>query len=150
MVLPVPARPGGRLARRWNTYQNSSTPQAAYTETTTVPLYRQGQGKVSGSGTATVSMGPAGTGTKWYPQTATFSTSSGGPASGCYVAIYTDIVSQSTLLNGALYNGPGDSAGLAVPFVTPGNTLVAEWVGATPGDIVQLTISGTQDVLVTA
>ena len=144
--FPFPAYPGaGRGRGRMYPARAPRLPVTAYKTPVTIPLVRQAQSYVSGAGTAQVSLGPSGVGTKWYPQTAVFSTTT--YVQSCFVAIYTGFVSQSTLMNGQLYAGSGDSAGLAIPFMTPGDLIVCEWVNGNPGDIAQVTITGTQDVL---
>jgi hypothetical protein len=152
-MFPIPARPTtrnpGRWRGRWPTYHHSVQPQASYTQTVTTPLSRSTQGLINGAGVATVAIGPAGVGNRWYPLTATFSTTT-GPSDGSVAHLYAGFVSEQTLLNGQGYHGGGDSAGLAVPVMTPGDLIVAQWTGGNPGDIAQLTVIGTQDALVIA
>ncbi len=146
-MYPVPARTGGRRARRWPTYTSNVVPQNHYTQTLTVSLSRAGQTILDGTGSGTVAVGPSGVGAKWYPMTATFSTTT-GPTDSSTAVLYSGFVSEATLLNGQGYHGGGDSAGLAVPQMTPGDLIVAQWTGGNPGDVAQLTIVGTQDALV--
>lgn len=148
MVLPIPARPGRGRPRRWSTYTNNVLPQHIYAQTTTVPFSRSAQTLIASDGTGTVAVGPAGVGTKWYPMTATFSTTSGASDTS-RVALYLGFVSEATLLNGQQYHGGADSAGLAIPFMTPGDLIVASWILGDPGDIAQVTIMGTMDVMTT-
>jgi hypothetical protein len=146
MAWPVPAGLRSGRARRWPTFTHGVISQAAYVRPVTVPLMRAGQSVVSGAGFAQVRIGPSGVGAKWYPMTATFSTTS-GPADSSIVVLYNGFVADANLLNGQGYSGGGDTAGLAIPQMTPGDVIVAEWVNATPGDVAQLTIVGTQDAL---
>jgi hypothetical protein len=144
-MLPVPARGAGSgRARRWVNRRLTSLPMQAYTTPTTLPLNRTGQAAISDAGIAQVAMGPAGTGSKWYPQAASMSTTSGGP-SACVCGIYFGVVSVTNLLG--LYGGYGDSAGIAIPFLAQGDLLIFEWVNGTPGDLAQVTVTGSQDVL---
>jgi hypothetical protein len=100
----------------------------------------------STGGTAQVRLGPSGIGVTWFPYTAAFSTSS-GPSDGSFVAIYSGVISEATILNGQLYNGGGDTAGLAIPQMNMGDLIVAEWVSANPGDTATLILTGSQSVL---
>lgn len=146
MVFPVPARPTVFPARRWAT-RRPATLMSAYTNQQSLPLQQTGQDIVDSDGIATIAMGPSGVGAKWYPQLAGISTHSGGPATGCFCGIYAGVVSAGTILTGDLFIGGGDSAGLAIPVMTPGDLLVFKWVGATPHDIAQVTLTGQQSVL---
>jgi hypothetical protein len=147
--FPVPARPSRGPARRWTTYTNAVAPQHWYTRAEMTPLMRAAQTTVSGGGTATVSVGPAGTGNKWYPQLAVISTTSGS-GNGGTAYIYGGFVSQSTIISGGGLDGGGSSTGLAIPWMTPGDLIVVQWTGARAGDIAQLTIYGEQETLVAA
>jgi hypothetical protein len=121
-------------------------PQEAYRQGQTVPLLQAAQSVIAADGTATVTVGPSGVGAKWYPNTATFGTTS-GPSTSCFVILYAGFVSQATLLNGQAYSGGGDTAGLAIPQMTPGDVIVAQWSGGIPGDTATLTVTGSQSVL---
>lgn len=145
-MFPVPASPGGRRARRWPSRINNVRPQQHYTEIVTVPLNRQGQTIVASDGTATVSMGPSGVGAKWYPSSAMMTTTTGN-MDVSRVSLYLGVVSKATLLNGQVYFGGGDTAGIDVPFLTPGDILIAHWTLGNPGDVAQLSVTGTQDAL---
>ena len=106
-----------------------------------------GSAIVSASGSATVTLGPQGVGTVWYPQQASIATTTGAnDASTCTLfvgplALLSQIGSQS-------YAGGGDSLGLAVPALFPGFFLVAVWSGGHSGDLAVLTVYGQQDQLV--
>lgn len=96
--------------------------------------------------TATVSVGPQGLGTVWYPQNAAIGTTTGAnDASTCQ--LYLGPLSQLQLISGTSYAGGGDSIGLGVPPITPGYFIVAVWSGAVNGDLASLAIYGTQDAL---
>ena len=105
-----------------------------------------GTGTVSAGGAATVTLGPQGTGTVWYPQQCAIATTTGAnDASTCTLfvgplALLTQIGSQS-------YAGGGDSIGLAVPALFPGYFLVAVWAGGHAGDLAALTVYGLMDTL---
>lgn len=148
MTFPVPANPSGMWRRRGiGQRYRSPVPQSAYQTVQTVPLIRTGQAMVAG-GQAIVTMGPTGVGFKWYPSSASFSTST-GVADGSQVVMYAGFIAQSQLVDARVYNGGGDTAGLSVPVMVPGDLLIAVWAGAHNGDIAQMTLTGTQDALVT-
>lgn len=110
--------------------------------------YGVGQSLVTGSGAATVQVGPSGLGTLWYPQQAVLSTSSGvndsstaiawlGPAG----AVPANILFQS-------FSGGSDVQGIAVPVMQPGDFITCQWSGGHPGDVATLRIIGALTALV--
>ena len=121
--------------------------QEQYTQRVRVPLQGgYGTATVSGAGAATVTVGPAGVGTVWYPQSVAIATTTGAAdASTC--AIYIGPLSALTLIGSQSYAGGGDSIGLAVPAMFPGYFIVAVWSGGHSGDLAALTVYGVQDCL---
>ena len=106
----------------------------------------QGQAIVNGSGAARVSVGPQGLGTTWYPSQCTISTSTGAnDISTC--AVYLGSQAQQNLQGGQSYAGGGDTVGLSVVSMTPGDLLIAVWSGAVPGATAAINIQGTMDAL---
>jgi hypothetical protein len=106
----------------------------------------QAQGTVSAAGSATVSVGPAGLGTVWYPAQATISTTTGATdSSTCQV--YLGAQGVANLLAGQSYAGGGDTVALAVPAMTTGQLLIAVWTGGNSGDKATINILGTMDAL---
>lgn len=106
----------------------------------------QVQGTISAQGTATLSVGPQGLGNVWYPAQAVISTSAGA-SDGSTCALYLGAISNATLLGGQSYAGGGDSLGLAVPPLTPGQLIIAVWSGGTHNDTCTLNVIGTMDAL---
>jgi hypothetical protein len=105
-----------------------------------------GTSVVSAGGAATVTVGPQGVGTVWYPVLAAISTTTGtADASTCQ--LFVGPLSQLQLINGTSYAGGGDSIGLGVPPLRPGYFIVAVWAGGHTGDTAALAVYGTQDVL---
>lgn len=105
--------------------------------------------RVAANGTATVTVGPQGVGTVWYPQQWAIATTTGATdAATC--TIYHGPIGLQTLVIGQSYAGGGDSGGMAVPPMFPGYFVVAVWSGATSGDLASLTVYGQQDALVTS
>lgn len=103
-------------------------------------------GIVPASGVITLSCGPMGLGTVWYPQAAAIATSTGAnDSSTC--ALYVGPLGLQTLIGGQSYAGGGDTIGLAVPPLWPGYYIWATWTGATKGDLATLTVYGEQDAL---
>jgi hypothetical protein len=106
----------------------------------------QVQGVIGSGGAATISVGPQGLGTIWYPQQATISTTTGAAdASTCQ--IFLGALGVLTLLAGQSYAGGGDTIALAVPALTPGQLLIAVWAGGHHGDKCTVNIIGTMDAL---
>ena len=125
----------------------ATVPMGAYSQLARMPIQGgYGSATVSASGTATVTLGPQGVGTVWYPQQVAIGTTTGAAdASTCTLfvgplALLTQIGSQS-------YAGGGDSIGLAVNAMYPGFFLVAQWSGGHAGDLAVFTVYGVQDTL---
>jgi hypothetical protein len=95
---------------------------------------------------ATISVGPHGLGTTWYPVQCTIS-SSVGAADTSTCAVYLGSQVQQNLQGGQSYAGGGDVVALSVVSMTPGDLLIAVWTGGTPGSQVAVNVQGTQNVL---
>jgi hypothetical protein len=127
------------------------TPISAYTgKASGIPLTGgQAQGTVPVGGALTLSVGPQGLGTVWYPAQVTISTTSG--ALGTSIALVyagpSTILTPATLV-GTVYSGNGTVA-LALPNMTPGQVVTVTWTGANPGDTAALNIIGSMDALLT-
>lgn len=105
-----------------------------------------GSGVISGAGSATVSVGPQGYGTRWYPAQVSVATQTGAlDVSTC--AFYINIVGPGGFL-GQSYAGGGDQPGLALPEMQPGDLLYAVWAGGHSGDWCQVTVTGQADILI--
>jgi hypothetical protein len=106
----------------------------------------QAQSTIGADGTGTVSVTPQGLGTVWYPNAATISTTTGAAdTSTCQV--FLGAIGVSNLLVGQSYAGGGDTVALAVPALTPGALLIAQWSGGNPGDVCSVNVLGTMDAL---
>ena len=133
----------------------ASTDPRDYTGGQSLPITGGYAAKVvPASGTVTIYAGPQGLGTVWYPQAAAISTTTGAnDVSTC--ALYLSplengtVLAPSTQIGGQSYAGGGDTIGLAVPPLWPGLFIVAQWTGATVGDLAALQIYGQQRALVT-
>jgi hypothetical protein len=131
-----------------------ATELARYTgKITGVPLTGgQVLAKVPASGNLTLSVGPQGLGTVWYPIQVTLTTGAGQASalgdSSTANAYLGPAVSQNTAV-GSVFGGNGVIA-LAIPDMTPGQTLIATWTGANPGDTAAINIIGTMDALSTS
>jgi hypothetical protein len=124
-------------------------PIGAYTGKLTGLTLSGGQnaGIISAGGAVTVSVGPQGLGTLWYPGQVTISTTT-GPLDGATALIYLGNGGVPTELLATVYTGNG-TAGLAVPPMQPGDLIIVQWTGGHPGDIAALNIVGTMDALTT-
>jgi hypothetical protein len=105
----------------------------------------QAQGKISGTGTLTLSVGPQGLGNIWYPVQVTLSTTIGAFDTSTAL-VYLGAQGVPVTLVGSLYTGNGTVA-LAIPPMTPGQVLIVSWSGATSGDTAAMNILGTMDAL---
>jgi hypothetical protein len=138
------AKPITKLTRPY------SRPVQQYTVRAQTPIPNgYGVTTVSAEGTATVSVGPAGLGTVWYPQSAAIATTTGA-ADSSTCQLYLGPLNQVQLVIGTSYAGGGDSIGLGVPPMTPGYYIVAVWSGAHEGDLATLAVYGTQSALTPA
>jgi hypothetical protein len=148
MVLPVPANPSNLRPARMRPARAQRAPVHLYTQQVDVPLSgAQGVTTISGAGTGTISVGPAGLGTVWYPASAVISTTTGGlDTSTCQ--IYVGPAGVPTTLQGSLINSGGaGTVALAIPQLSPGLYVIAVWSGAKPGDIATLNVTGTAQML---
>jgi len=149
---PAAGRQGGKLA--WmpgysgaGAQRIRATPIGRYSPSISgVPLTGgQALGTVPGSGTITLSVGPQGLGTVWYPVQVTLSTTTGVlDTSTATLWLGSGQVPNAQV--GQVYSGNGVAA-LAIPDMTPGQTLIVTWTGAKPGDTAALNIIGTMDAL---
>jgi hypothetical protein len=151
-VRPVPAVPSGTWrAAGWRFAKlraPASLPPEAFTRVRRVIIGANGigGGVISGSGAATVSVGPQGYGTRWYPNQLACATQT-GPSDASTCAFYLNIVGPGGFLAQS-YAGGGDQPGVAVPEMQPGDLLFAVWAGGHAGDWCQLTVTGPMDILI--
>lgn len=99
---------------------------------------------VNGAGAAQLSAGPQGWGTVWYPSSVVISTTTGA-ADASTAACYIGSIAAANLQGGQSYAGGGDTIGLSVVSMTPGDLLIVVWAGAAPGDTATMNVIGTQD-----
>lgn len=112
---------------------------------TGVPLTGgQAQGVIA-SGGLTLQAGPQGLGTVWYPVQVTLSTTTGALDTSTALVYLGPLTTPATLV-GTVFTGNGTVA-LAIPDMTPGQTLIVKWSGAHNGDIAAFNIIGTMDAL---
>jgi hypothetical protein len=104
-----------------------------------------GQVSVGGNGKATVVLSPEGLGTRWYPSQIQVSTSS-GPTDTSSATAYKMAVHAVNVV-GYTAQGGGDTFGLSIPAMTPGDLLIVEWENANSGDTATLVVYGDQEVL---
>jgi hypothetical protein len=146
-IHPQAAR-GGKLVMRVAARPITRVPQQRFARRVSqVPISGgQGMATVNAQGQATVSVGPQGRGTTWYPAAA-FVTTTTGAADNSTVSVYVGAQVQENLQGGQSYAGGGDTVSLAVVSMQPGDYLIAVWSGAVPGAVATLNVTGSQDVL---
>lgn len=96
--------------------------------------------------TLTLSVGPAGLGTIWYPLSAVISTSV-GPYDSSQCQVYVGPAGLPTLLQGTLATGGAGTVSLAIPAIQPGLSVIAVWTGGTVGSTASLNVTGTMSAL---
>lgn len=124
----------------------TSPPMTRYSQTVRVPIANgTGQATVAG-GTATVQVGPAGLGTRWYPVQAAITTTTGAlDTSTC--SLYLGVISTATQIGATSYAGGGDTFGLAGMMLQPGEFLIAVWANAHNGDHATFRVTGDMEAL---
>jgi hypothetical protein len=127
---------------------------------TGAPLYSGGQGStgpwaavvvalkgvaITGNPrSALISVGPQGIGNVWYPASCTIQTTSGvNDFSTCQ--IFLGPAGIPVTLQATIFPGGYGTASLAIPSMTPGQYIIAQWTNANPGDIATINVVGTMD-----
>lgn len=93
----------------------------------------------------TLQVGPQGLGTIWYPIQVTVSTTTGALDTSTALVYLGPLTTPATLV-GTVFTGNGTVA-LAIPDMTPGQTLIVTWTGGHVGDTAAMNIIGTMDAL---
>jgi hypothetical protein len=99
------------------------------------------------SGSLTLSVGPQGLGTAWYPAQVTLSTTTGVLDSST-ATVYLGVGGVPTNQVGSVFSGNGVAA-LAVPAMQAGDFLFVTWVNGHAGDVASMNVIGTMDALTT-
>lgn len=107
----------------------------------------QAQGPVSGSGAASLNVGPHALGTVWYPAQVTLSTTT-GTLDTSTALVYLGSQGMPITLVASVFSGNGTVA-LAIPNMTPGQLLIVQWTGGHAGDTAAFNIIGTMDAITT-
>lgn len=130
-------------------YAIPRTPVEAYSRRVTgVPLQPgQAQGTIPGSGALTLTLGPSGLGTVWYPVQVTLLTTTGVFDTSTALVYLGPLITPATIV--AAIDGGNGTAALAIPSMSPGQFLVVQWTGANPGDTASVNVIGTMDALAT-
>lgn len=112
---------------------------------TGIPLQSgQAQGTIPASGTLTLTIGPQGLGTVWYPVQITLTTTTGQLDTSLANIYLGPLVTPATIVGTGLGNGV---YALAIPPMTPGQYLIVVWTGGTNGDTAAANVIGTMDAL---
>lgn len=108
----------------------------------------QAQGIVPASGGLTLTIGPQGLGTTWYPAQATISTTT-GPLDTSTCKVYLGVQGVPATLVATIFPGGAGTAALAIPPMMPGQLLFFTWTNAHVGDTAGANVIGTMDALST-
>jgi hypothetical protein len=124
-------------------------PQVMFTRSATAPIGNNGIAfsVIGAGGGGTVTLGPSGIGCRWYPQQAVLSTTS-GPSDTSTAVGYLGPPGPANPPVFTSYQAGGDTQGLAVPVMQPGDLLTVVWSGGHPGDQCTIRVIGDQDVLI--
>ena len=93
----------------------------------------------------TLTAGPQGLATTWYPAQVTLSTTTGALDTSTAL-VYLGSQGVPITLVGSVFTGNGTVA-LAIPSMTPGQVLIVTWTNGHPGDTAAFNIVGTMDAL---
>lgn len=122
-----------------------SVPGHQFSKRHSVPLRVTGQGVGALNGRGSVVVGPDGLGARWYVSQLQVATTT-GPSDNSAVVIYAHAVLPGNVI-AQTEQGGGDTMGVAVAALTPGDLLFAQWTGANTGDVLTLIVYGDQEVL---
>jgi len=103
------------------------------------------QGTIPGGGVLTLTAAPQGLGTVWYPTQVTLSTTT-GPLDTSTAQVWMGAGQVPVELVATVFSGNG-TIGLAIPQLSPGQSIIVKWTGANPGDIAGAHVVGTMDAL---
>jgi len=115
---------------------NNATSGATYSATIT-----------GASGPLTLTVGPQGLGTTWYPAQVTLSTTTGALDTSTAL-VYLGIGGVPTMQVATVFSGNGTAA-LAIPSMQPGEFIIVTWTNGHPGDTASMNVIGTMDALTT-
>jgi hypothetical protein len=115
------------------------------TDGTTGSVY--GASILSVSQLLTLTAGPQGLGTIWYPAQVTLSTTTGALDTSTAL-VYLGAQGVPITLVGTVFTGNGTVA-LAIPSMSPGQVLMVTWANGHAGDVAAFNIVGTMDALTT-
>jgi hypothetical protein len=109
----------GGVFSKWQ--RPDPVPMQAYTKTVRAPIGNNGRlpGIIQG-GAATIAIGPQGIGTRWYPKSVTIATQNGAADAGTAAGFFDTVLGQPIFQS---YACGGDTQGLAVPDMQPGDLL---------------------------
>lgn len=95
----------------------------------------------------TLTTGPQGLGTIWYPAQVTLSTTT-GVLDTSTALVFLGIGGVPTMQVASVFSGNGVAA-LAVPSMQPGEFIIVTWTGGHPGDTASMNVIGSMDALTT-
>jgi hypothetical protein len=95
----------------------------------------------------TLTAGPQGLGTTWYPAQVTVSTTT-GVLDTSTAQVYLGTAGVPTQLIASVFSGNGVAA-VAIPPMQPGENVIVTWTNGHLGDIASFNVIGTMDALTT-
>lgn len=133
---------------RFTVWQRPAPPPIeAYTRTVQVPIGNNGvKSGVFSGGAATITIGPQGIGTRWYPKSVTVATQAGAADPGTATGFFQTVLGQPVFQS---YACGGDTQGLAVPDMQPGDLLYVVFANSSVpnGGWCSIVVVGDMDAL---
>jgi hypothetical protein len=146
--LPKRAYPGAGRGRGYMMPQRVESAPPELFRNTSQSLQidnAQAQGIMGANGSLTLSLGPAGMGTIWYPASVAVATSL-GTADTSTCDIYIGPANTPVAIQGIIPSGNGVLA-VAIPAMTPGLYIIAVWTGGKAGTNCYLNVTGVMTAL---
>jgi len=122
-------------------------PMQAFTRTVRTPIGNNGvRTGIFTGGNAVIAIGPQGIGTRWYPKSVTVATQAGAADSGTAAGFFETVLGQPVFQS---YACGGDTQGIAVPDMQPGDLLLVVFAGSSVpnGGWCSIVVIGDQDAL---
>ena len=133
----------------------SGTGTATYSGTTSITNGGAGAAGVitlkpgTTGATGQVTIGPQSVGTVWYPVQVTVNTTTGATDTSTFTCYLGPLIQPTTQVGSLPFSGGFGTIALAIPSMTPGQTLIGIWTGGHAGDAATMNVIGSMDALTT-